>query len=141
MFRQLSVWLPNKPGMLKKFLDILIENNIELRAITVAENEEYGILLLLVDKPDECMKILDELDYPVSETMVLAVKLKSDNNGIIIGLQEISKIMGENNINIDYLYNTFVKDESLLILKVDNNERAIELLKEDGFILEEREEI
>jgi len=138
MFRQLSVWLPNKPGMLKKFLDILIENNIELRAITVAENEEYGILLLLVDKPDECMKILDELDYPVSETMVLAVKLKSEN---IIGLQEISKIMGENNINIDYLYNTFVKDESLIILKVDNNERAIELLKEDGFILEEREEI
>lgn len=139
MFRQLSVWLPNKPGMLKKFLDILIENNIELRAITVAENEEYGILLLLVDKPDDCMKILDELDYPVSETMVLAVKLKSDNNAI--GLQEISKIMGENNINIDYLYNTLVKDESLIILKVDNNERAIELLKEDGFILEEREEI
>jgi hypothetical protein len=139
MFRQLSVWLPNKPGMLKKFLDILIENNIELRAITVAENEEYGILLLLVDKPDECMKILDELDYPVSETMVLAVKLKSDNNAI--GLQEISKIMGENNINIDYLYNTLVKDESLIILKVDNNERAIELLKEDGFFLEEREEI
>ena len=139
MFRQLSVWLPNKPGMLKEFLDILIENNIELRAITVAETEEYGILLLLVDKPDECMKILDELDYPVSETMVLAVKLKSDNNAI--GLQEISKIMGENNINIDYLYNTLVKDESLIILKVDNNERAIELLKEDGFILEEREEI
>lgn len=139
MFRQLSVWLPNKPGMLKKFLDILIENNIELRAITVAETEEYGILLLLVDKPDECMKILDELDYPVSETMVLAVKLKSDNNAI--GLQEISKIMGENNINIDYLYNTLVKDESLIILKVDNNEKAIELLKEDGFILEEREEI
>lgn len=139
MFRQLSVWLPNKPGMLKKFLDILIENNIELRAITVAENDEYGILLLLVDKPDECVRILEKLDYPVSETMVLAVKLKSDNNAI--GLQEISKIMGENNINIDYLYNTLVKDESLIILKVDNNERAIELLKEDGFILEEREEI
>ena len=139
MFRQLSVWLPNKPGMLKKFLDILIENNIELRAITVAENDEYGILLLLVDKPDECVRILEKLDYPVSETMVLAVKLKSDNNAI--GLQEISKIMGENNINIDYLYNTLVKDESLIILKVDNNERAIELLKEDGFFLEEREEI
>ena len=123
MFRQLSVWLPNKPGMLKKFLDILIENNIELRAITVAENDEYGILLLLVDKPDECVRILEKLDYPVSETMVLAVKLKSDNNAI--GLQEISKIMGENNINIDYLYNTFVKDESRLILNVVNNERAI----------------
>ncbi len=139
MFRQLSVWLPNKPGMLKKFLDILIENKIELRAITVAENEEYGILLLLVDKPDECIEILDKLDYPVSETMVLAVKLKSDNNAV--GLQEISRIMGENHINIDYLYSTLVKEESLMILKVDDNEKAIEVLKEDGFIIEEREVI
>ena len=139
MFRQLSVWLPNKPGMLKMFLDVLIENNIELRAITVAENEEYGILLILVDKPDECINILDRLDYPVSETMVLAVKLKSDNNAV--GLQEISKIMGENYININYLYSTMVKDESLIILKVDDNEKAIDVLKHDGFILEEREAI
>ncbi|MFX1338075.1 MAG: acetolactate synthase [Promethearchaeota archaeon] len=139
MLKQLSVWLPNKPGMLKKFLDVLIDHNIELRAITVAENEEYGILLILVDKPDECIKVLDELDYPVSETMVLAVKLKSENNAI--SLQEISKIIGENNINIDYLYSTLVKDESLIILKVDNNEKAIDVLKEDGFILEDREAI
>ena len=140
MFRQLSVWLPNKPGMLKKFLDILIENNIEIRAITVAENDEYGMLLLLVDKPEECIRILDELDYPVSETMVLAVKLKSDNRQTI-GLQEISKIMGDNNINIDYLYSTLVKDESLIILKVDDDQKAMEILKQGGFILEERETI
>jgi hypothetical protein len=139
MFRQLSVWLPNRPGTFKKFLDILIEHNIEIRAITVAENEEYGILLLLVDKPDDCIRILDERDYPVSETMVLAVKLKSENNAK--GLQEISKIMGENDINIDYLYSTLVKDESLIILKVDNNDKAMELLKKDGFILEEKEQI
>ncbi len=137
MLKQLSVWLQNKPGMLKKFLDILIENNIEIRAITVAENDEYGILLLLVDKPDECIRILEENDYPISETMVLAVKIKAENN--TIGLQEISKIMGENDINIDYLYSTLVKDQPLLIMKVDNVEKAIQVLKLDGFILEERQ--
>ena len=136
MLKQLSVWLPNKPGMLNKFLDILIENNIEIRAITVAENDEYGILLLLVDKPDECIKILEEKDYPISETMVLAVKMKAENK--TIGLQEISKVMGENNINIDYLYSTLVKDQPLIIMKVDDNEKAILILKENGFILEER---
>ena len=123
--------------MLNKFLDILIENNIEIRAITVAENEEYGILLLLVDKPDECIRILEEKDYPISETMVLAVKMKAENK--TIGLQEISKIMGENNINIDYLYSTLVKDQPLIIMKVDDHERAILILKEDGFVLEERQ--
>ena len=137
MLRQLSVWLQNKPGMLKKFLDLLIENNIEIRAITVAENDEYGILLLLVDKPDECIRILEEKDYPISETMVLAVKSKAENN--TIGLQEISKIMGENDINIDYLYSTLVKDQPLLIMKVDDVKKAIQILKEDGFILEERQ--
>ena len=137
MLKQLSVWLPNKPGMLKRFLDILIENNIEIRAITVAENDEYGILLLLVDKPDECIRILEEKDYPISETMVLAVKSKAENN--TIGLQEISKIMGENDINIDYLYSTLVKDQPLLIMKVDDVKKAIQILKEDGFILEERQ--
>ena len=137
MLKQLSVWLPNKPGMLKRFLDILIENNIEIRAITVAENDEYGILLLLVDNPDECIRILEEKDYPISETMVLAVKSKAENN--TIGLQEISKIMGENDINIDYLYSTLVKDQPLLIMKVDDVKKAIQILKEDGFILEERQ--
>ena len=137
MLKQLSVWLPNKPGMLKRFLDILIENKIEIRAITVAENEEYGILLLLVDKPDECIRILEEKDYPVSETMVLAVKIKAENN--TVGLQEISRIMGENDINIDYLYSTLVKDQPLLIMKVDDIGKGIQVLKEDGFVLEERQ--
>lgn len=137
MLKQLSVWLPNKPGMLNKFLDILIENNIEIRAITVAENEEYGILLLLVDKPDEFIRILEEKDYPISETMVLAVEMKAENK--TIGLQEISKIMGENNINIDYLYSTLVKDKPLIIMKVDDHEKAMFILKENGFILEERQ--
>ena len=137
MFKQLSVWLENKPGMLKKFLDLLIEKNIEIRAITVAENDEYGMLLLLVDKPDECIKILEEKDYPISETMVLAVKIKSESN--TKGLKEISQIMGENQINIDYLYSTFVKDQHLILMKVDDNEKAAQILKEKGFLLEERQ--
>jgi hypothetical protein len=134
------VWLPNKPGMLKKFLDLLIEFDIEIRAITVAENEEYGVLLLLVNKPDQCIELLDEHDYPVSETEVIAVKMRTDDSNTR-GLQEISKVMGENNINIDYLYTALVKNESYVIMKVDNNEKAIEILKKDGFIIEERESI
>lgn len=137
MLKQISVWLPNKPGMLKQFLDVLIEHDIEIRAITVAENDEYGMLLLLVDKPDKCIEILEERDYPISETMVLAIKIQAKNN--TVGLQEISKIMGENDINIDYLYSTFVKDQPLIIMKVDDESKAIKILKEKGFVLEERQ--
>ncbi|KON26981.1 hypothetical protein AC481_06115 [miscellaneous Crenarchaeota group archaeon SMTZ-80] len=139
MLKQLSVWLPNKPGTLSKFIEKLIKNRIEIRAITVAENEEYGLILLLVNKPKELYTLLEESDFPVSITDVLAVKIKSDNS--IANLKEISKILGQNSVNIEYLYSTLVKDESFIILKVDDNEKAIEILKEDGFLLEEREAI
>lgn len=139
MFKQISVWLPNNPGVLSRFCDVLIKHNIEIRAVTVAENEEYGLLLLLVDKPDECVEILDENGYEISITIVLAIKLSSENN--TKGLQEIAKVLGNNNINIEYIYSSMIKDESLLILRVDDNEKAKEILKKDGFIFEERESI
>ena len=135
MFRQLSVWLENKPGMLKTLCDLLIEHDIEIRALTVANNAEFSLLLLLVDKPDDCIDVLDENNYATSAEMVLAVKLKSDHN--TRGLQEIAKVLSDNNINIEYIYSTLVKNEALLILRVDDNERAIVALKNNGFILEE----
>ncbi|MFX1393365.1 MAG: acetolactate synthase [Promethearchaeota archaeon] len=139
MLKQLSVWLPNKPGTLSKFIDKLINNHIEIRAITVAENEDYGLILLLVNKPKELYTLLEEADFPVSLTDVLAVKIKSDNN--TANLKEISKILGQNDINIEYLYSTLVKEESFIILRVDDNEKAKEILKQNGFLLEEREAI
>lgn len=139
MFRQLSVWLENKPGMLKNLCDLLLEHDIEIRALTVANSAEYSLLLLLVDKPDDCIDILDKNNYSNSAEMVLAVKIKSENN--TKGLQEIAKVLGDNNINIEYIYSTLVKDKALLILRVDDNERAIEILKDDGFIIEERDTI
>ena len=137
MFRQLSVWLENKPGMLKDLCDLLLEHDIEIRALTVANNAEISLLLLLVDKPDDCIDILDENNYTTSAEMVLAVKIKSDHN--TKGLQEIAKVLGDNHINIEYIYSALVRDESLLILRVDNNDKAKEILKRDGFIFEERE--
>ena len=51
MFKQISVYLLNRPGELANFADLLVENNIEIRALTVAENDEYGLVLFLVDDP------------------------------------------------------------------------------------------
>ena len=139
MFHQISIWLPNKPGILSKFIDALIENDIEIRAITVAENEEYGLILLLVDKPMELYAMLEDADYPVSITDVIAVKLKSGNN--TTNIKEISQILGENRVNIDFLYSTLLSDDPLIILKVNDNKRAEDLLRGAGFLMEERDAI
>ncbi len=135
----ISIFLPNKPGVFATFLDVLIKNKIEIRAVTVAENDEYGLLLLLVDKPMECINILEEKGYDVSVTDVIAVKMRSREN--TKGLQEIAKVLGDNNVNIEYLYSTMIKNESLLIIRVNDNERAKEVLKNNSFDLEERQAI
>ncbi|HEY0089865.1 MAG TPA: acetolactate synthase, partial [Candidatus Lokiarchaeia archaeon] len=110
--------------------------------ITVAENEDYGLLLLLADKPNELYELLDKEDYPVSITEVIAVKMSSSKSGGgTKGLKEIAEITGKNNINIEFLYSTLIKDESLIILKVDNNDKAREVLEKEGFLLEERDSI
>jgi len=140
MFKQISIYLKNVPGQLAEFATLLVENGIEIRAITVAENEEYGLILLLVDKPDKCIKLLEEYDHIYSITKVIAVKVLSEK-GHTKGLLKISKVLGKNDVNIEYMYSTLVKDESLLILRVDDNEKAIEILKENDFLLEEREKI
>lgn len=140
MFKQISIYLRNVPGQLAQFATLLAENNIEIRAITVAENEEYGLILLLVDKPDKCIKLLEEKDHIYSITKVIPVKVLPEE-GHTNELLKISKILGENDVNIEYMYSTLVKDESLLILRVDDDEKAIEVLKENDFLLEEREKI
>lgn len=127
----ISVFLPNKPGMLAKFLNILIESDIEIRALTVAENKEFGLLLFLVDKPDECIKLLEKNNYDVSITEVIAVKMILSNN--TKELREIAKILGENEVNIEYLYSALIKNESYLILRLNNNKKGKEVLKTKGY--------
>ncbi|MHA1491960.1 MAG: ACT domain-containing protein [Promethearchaeota archaeon] len=135
MLTQLSVYLPNSPGVLASFIELLMKNNINIRSMTVAETEDYGLLLLLVDKPLDCVELLDKKDYTVSITKVIAINL-SDN---INGLYKIAKIFGEKKINIEYLYSTMVNDESLIVLRVNDDNKAMKILEDQGFnILHEK---
>ena len=98
--KQISVFLPNKPGQLANFFEFLMENKIYIRSVTVAETEDYGLILLLVDQFEKCINLIEDREYLHSVTEVVAVKL-TDN---ITQLYEIAKILGANNVNIEYLY-------------------------------------
>ncbi|MGV9171748.1 MAG: hypothetical protein ACOC44_01000 [Promethearchaeia archaeon] len=138
MLTQLSVFLKNEPGTFSTFLDLLIDHDIEIRAVTVAENNEWGLLLLLVDKPRKSVNLLDEHGYSVSMTRVIAVKVPTKSSNAL-GLKRIAETLGKAGVNIDFLYSTLVKDESLIILKVSDDEKAINVLEENDFNLEKRE--
>ena len=136
MFKQISVYLYNKPGELASFATTLAENQIEIRALTVAENDEYGLVLFLVDDSDKCIEILDKEGHMYSITEVIAIRIKSEE-GHTRGLQDISKILGDKGLNIEYLYSALVKDEPLLILKIDDNHKAIDILRKENLLYEE----
>ncbi|MFX0025897.1 MAG: ACT domain-containing protein [Candidatus Hermodarchaeota archaeon] len=126
---QISVFLPNKPGQLAEFFEVLMDNKIYIRSLTVAETEDYGLLLLLVDQFEECTKLLEERELLYSVTEVVAVRI-SDN---IAALYKIAKLFGSNDVNIDYLYTSIIDDQPLIIFRLDDNENGIKVLKKNGY--------
>ncbi|MFX1378161.1 MAG: acetolactate synthase [Promethearchaeota archaeon] len=133
---QLSVYLEDRPGELANFIKFLMDNKVFIRALTVAKTSDYGLILVLVDNPEKCIEILEQKDFILSTTEVIAVRLNDHPNA----LYEIPKALGENEINIDYFYSTLVKDESMLILRVEDTiiEEAVDLLQKAGFTIVER---
>ena len=133
---QLSIYLEDRPGALANFIKLLMDNKIFIRAITVAKTSEYGLILTLVDNPEKCFTLLEDNDFTLSTTEVIAVRLNDRPDA----LYEIPKNLGDNEINIDYFYSTLVKNESMLILRVEDTiiEEAVEILEKAGFTIVER---
>jgi hypothetical protein len=132
---QLSVFLEDKPGQLSIFIKLLMDNKIFIRALTVAKTPEYGLLLVLVDKPEKCITLLEENGYILSTSDVIAIKLNNHPDA----LYRIPKTLGDKNINIDYCYSTLVKDDSMLIVRVEDQiiEEAVDTLQKMGFTIVE----
>jgi hypothetical protein len=137
MVKQISVFLQNRPGTLAELTKILLDNGINMRALTVADTADYGIVRMIVDNPSKILKILKTNEYLVSETDVIAVET-ADKPG---GLYEIATVLGERCVNIEYLYTTLKKGKAIMILRVSDIEPALEALRNEGFRLVSEEEL
>ena len=136
---QLSIFLENKEGRLLNTLDIIEELNINIRALSIADTSEFGILRLIVTDPLKVKENLEEKDFIVKITKVLAVSI-SDEPG---GLNKILRILDKNNINLEYLY-AFVEQKTynaIVILKLENMDEGYKVLKEEDSQLITSEEI
>lgn len=125
---QLSIFLENKEGRLHNILDIIEELNVNIRALSLADTSEFGILRLIVDNPKLVKEKLEERDYIVKITKVLAVAI-SDQPG---GLNLILRLLKNNGINLEYLY-AFVEQKTynaIVILRLENMEDGLKILEE-----------
>jgi len=129
LVKQISVFLENKSGRLADVTRTLGENHINIRALSLADTSDFGILRLIVDNPASAYQILKNVGFTVSETDVIAVEI-DDTPG---GLSRILEILNNNSVNVEYLYAFLEKKTTaaLVVFRVENIERAIELLLEN----------
>lgn len=134
MLTQIGVKMDDAAGTLAKFTKMLNDNLIKIRSITVSQVP--GLVLFIVDKTSECINLLKERGYDSSTNEVIAVLLP-DNPTSSEEIQNVAQVLGDNDVNIDFLYSSFVKKTPMLVLHVSNNEKAISVLKSKGIYLYE----
>ncbi|HEX2927359.1 MAG TPA: ACT domain-containing protein [Ruminiclostridium sp.] len=134
LVKQISVFLENKSGRLADVTKTLADNNINICAMSIADTTDFGILRLIVNKPEEAERALSEQEFTVSCTSVIAIGVEDKPGGLANALG----ILQDNGISIEYMYAFVGKtgNEAFVILRVENPEKAIEtLLKCDIEIL------
>jgi len=129
--KQLTVFVENKQGTVVSITEILSQNNINLRALSIAETEAFGILRLIVNDEDAAVKALTEAGYLLKVTEVVGVKI-GDAPG---KLSAVLRVLYEKNINVEYMYAFMARTEkhAYVVIRVEDNELAETTLEEAGF--------
>jgi len=130
---QIAVFLENKSGRLAEITGILAANTINIRALSVADTADFGILRLIVDKVDAAKKVLKEGGFTVGKTNVIAVEVE-DTSG---GLASVLKTVETEGLNVEYMY-AFVNksgENAVLIFRFDDMDKAISSLQAAGFTI------
>lgn len=128
---QLSVFIENKPGRLCAALEVLTEHGIDISALSIADTAEFGILRMIVDDVEKAREVLTETGVVVRRAHVVAVAM-DDVPG---GAGSIIRLLAEKKINIEYLYAFAgrVSGKALMVFRADDNTKAEEALRENGF--------
>ena len=127
---QLSVFLENKPGSLIEVTDVLGKAGIDIRAMSIADTRDFGILRLIVSDTQSAKDLLSGIGCVASITSVVGVAV-SDQPG---ALTQITRILCENGTNIEYMYAFLTRrgSSAYVVLRVNNNGLAEKLLAERG---------
>ncbi len=139
MIKQVSIFLENKAGRMYEITRLLGDNNINIRALSLADTSDFGILRLVVDKPEAAIDLLKGKHYTVSATQVVAIEI-SDKPG---GLASLLEIFKNETINIEYMYAFLERksDKAVMTFRFDNNQEVLDKLRSSGVKLLSGEDI
>ncbi len=136
--KQISIFVENKEGRIKKAINTLALENINIRALSIADTTKYGILRLIVSDNEKAIEALERDGFIVKENEVIILAVPDEPNG----LNSTLAVFDEKDINLEYLY-AFVSsktDEAIVVMRLENMEKAIEALKDSNVkILDEND--
>ncbi len=129
--KQLTIFVENKQGTLVNITDILAKNNVNMRALSIADTQDFGILRLIVNDNVTATRALTDAGYLYKMTDVVGVKI-GDQPG---KLSKALEVLAENNINMEYLYAFMARTEkhAYVVLRVEDNAKAEKALENAGF--------
>jgi hypothetical protein len=127
IIKQLSVFLEDKTGRLTEITRILAENDINISAFTVAEASDYGILRLIVGRPELALQVLKENGFSVNTTDVIGMIVPHEPGG----LHQALKILSMNNVSIDYMYAFALENSASVVFRPSVIDEAIEVLQKN----------
>lgn len=137
--KQISIFVENKPGRLAEITSILAENSIDIRALSIADTTDYGILRLIVSDPEKAEKIFKDAKLTVSITNVLGIGIPDVPGGFSMAI----KALADSGISVEYAYAFITPDagKAYVILRVEDNDAATKVLNSVNIQVIEQNEI
>ena len=137
--KQISIFMENRAGRLQEITGVLANAGINIRAISLADTSDFGILRLIVNKPENAVDILRNEGFIIRENSVIACVI-DDKPG---GLYQVVNVLGKADISIEYMYGFFERktDKAVMIIRVEEPDKAITLLRQNYIPLLSGEEV
>jgi hypothetical protein len=120
--RQLAVFIENKPGRVSEVAELLGGAGINIRGFSVSDTADYGIMRLVVDRPDEAREVLKEAGFTAREDDVICIELPDEPGA----LAKVLHIVSDAGVNIEYVYSLV---STFVVLNVSDADRALQLLE------------
>ena len=137
--KQISVFVENRPGQLAELTDVLSTNGIDMRALSIADTKDFGILRLIVDEPEKTADVLRDAGWVCTVTPVLAVTMP-DQPG---SLEKILHVLAAAGVSLEYVY-AFLSHQvnsACLVVRVEDNETAEHALTAAGIRVATQDEL
>lgn len=139
LIEQVSVFLENRSGSLAEVSAVLSEGGLQIISLTLSDTSDYGVMRMIVSDPEKAAGILKAQGFATRSTEVMALELKKNPEG----LHHMLVLLSDSGINVEYMY-AFVErhtGRTLVILRFDRMEEAVEILAKNGFALIDQKQL